>query len=324
MSPIKKLTTLIMESEDYSERAILKYRSLGPACFWPDLKQREREEVKQRTNILVLMLKYHIDKQWIDSMPNLKAVATQTTGLNHIDTVHLKKKNIKLISLLGQKSFLRNITSTAEEAIALLLTLARNIPWAFEDVKSGNWNRNAWRGRQLLGKTFGILGFGRLGKIVAGYAQAFGMKVIACDPHVSLGAMRRYGATKVEIGPLFKESDALSIHVLLTDATRNLVKEHHLKMMKPTAYLINTARAELIEAGALERALRGNWIAGAGVDVMWNEKSDGSHLRANELVKFAKQNKNLIIVPHIGGATFEAMEITQDFLADLVLKHFRR
>lgn len=313
-----------MEPEDYSPRAILKYRSLGPVYFWPDLKESERERIKREINILVLMLKYQIDKNWIDDLPNLKAVATQTTGLNHIDVAHLQDKGIKLISLLGQRRFLRNITSTAEEAIALLLALVRNIPWAFEDVKSGNWNRNAWRGRQLLGKTFGILGLGRLGKITARYARALGMKVMASDPHVSATVMRRCGVGKVEMDELFKKSDALSLHVLLTDATRNLVKERHLKIMKPTAYFINTARAELIEEGALEKALREHWIAGAGIDVMWNEKSDGSHLRDSELINYANQNKNLIVVPHIGGATYEAMEITQQYLADLVLKHFQK
>lgn len=320
----KNLTTLIMEPEDYSPRAILKYRSLGPVYFWPDLKESERERIKREINILVLMLKYQIDKNWIDDLPNLKAVATQTTGLNHIDVAHLQDKGIKLISLLGQRRFLRNITSTAEEAMALLLALVRNIPWAFEDVKSGNWNRNAWRGRQLLGKTFGILGLGRLGKITARYARALGMKVMASDPHVSATVMRRCGVGKVEMDELFKKSDALSLHVLLTDATRNLVKERHLKIMKPTAYFINTARAELIEEGALEKALREHWIAGAGIDVMWNEKSDGSHLRDSELINYANQNKNLIVVPHIGGATYEAMEITQQYLADLVLKHFQK
>mgnify|MGYP001591753892 FL=1 len=117
---------------------------------------------------------------------------------------------------------------------------------------------------------------------------------------------------------MFKKSDIVSLHVLLTDKTQNLVKEKHLKSMKPSAYLINTARAELIEKGALERALKNKWIAGAGVDVMRDEKGDGSHLKNNPLLDYAKKNKNLIILPHIGGATFEAMEATQDYIAELV------
>ena len=94
--------------------------------------------------------------------------------------------------------------------------------------------------------------------------------------------------------------------------------------MKPTAVFINTARGELIEKGVLEKALKNKWIAGAAIDVMWDERSDGSHLKNNSLLEYAKKNKNLIIVPHIGGATYEAMETTQDFIAELVKKYIYR
>ena len=267
---------------------------------------------------MAIGLALQIDKKLIDSMPNLKIVASPATGMNHIDVSYLKSKGIKLISLRGRKGFLRNVPSTAEETFALLLALIRNIPWAFDDVKNGGWNRLEWRGHQLMNKTIGLLGFGRLGRIVARYAKAFGMKIISCAPNVSKEFMRSRGVEKVSMEDLFKKSDVVSLHVLLTDKTHNLVKEKYLKMMKPSAYLINTARAELIEKGALEKALKNKWIAGAGVDVMWDEKGDGSHLKNNILLEYAKKNKNLIILPHIGGATFEAMETTQDYIAELV------
>jgi D-3-phosphoglycerate dehydrogenase len=210
------------------------------------------------------------------------------------------------------------VPSTAEETFALILALVRNIPWSFDYVKNGGWNRLEWRGHQLMNKTIGLLGFGRLGRIVARYAKAFNMKILACDPNVSGAFMKSRGATKVDMEELFKKSDIVSLHVLLTDETQNLVKEKHLKSMKPMAYLINTARAELIEKGVLEKALKNKWLAGAGVDVMWDEEGDGSHLKNNPLLEYAKKNKNLIILPHIGGATFEAMETTQDYIAELV------
>ena len=257
-------------------------------------------------------------------MPNLKVIASPATGLNHLDMKEIKKRGVKLISLRGRTSFLKNIPSTAEKTMGLLLALARNIPWSFDDVKNGNWDRNRWRGRQLLGKTIGLLGFGRLGKIVAKYSKAFGMKVIASDPYVSEKAMAKFGARKVSMGQVFKNSDFVSLHVLLTDETHNLVSEKHLKMMKPHAYLINTARGELIQKGSLESALKNNWIAGAAIDVMWDEQGDGGHLKDNPLVELAKESNNLIIVPHIGGATYEAMEATQDFISELVKKYFRK
>ena len=135
---------------------------------------------------------------------------------------------------------------------------------------------------------------GRLGKIVAKYAKALGMKIIAADPNVDEKTMKRYGATKVSMEQLFKDSDILSLHVLLDENTQNLVKEEHLRMMKPSAYLINTARGEIIEKGALEKSLENKWIAGAAIDVMWDEAGDGSHLKNNSLLDYAKTHNNLL------------------------------
>ena len=278
---------------------------------------------KKSADILVVGLKYQIDKKFLDQTPNLKVVASPATGLNHLDLVEIKSRGIKIISLRGRKDFLRNVPSTAEETFGLMLSLARNIPWAFDDVKNGGWDRLNWRGHQLMDKTIGLLGFGRLGRIVARYAKAFDMKVLACDPNVSEKFMKSRGVVKINMDGLFKRSDIVSLHVLLTDQTQNLIKEKHLRSMKPTAYLINTARAELIEKNALHQALKNNWIAGAGIDVMWDERSDGSHLKKDPLWNYAKTHKNLIILPHIGGVTFEAMALTQEFTADLVEKYVK-
>lgn len=303
---------LITEPQDYSKKAIEIYGSLGELVLGG--------EPDAETGVIVLRLKYKIDSSWMDKMPNLKVIASPTTGLNHIDVAEAEKRGIKLITLRGHTEFLDKITSTAEETLALMLALVRKIPQAVEHVMGGGWNRDLFKGRQLAGQTLGILGLGRLGKIVARYANAFGMKVLACDPNVESDAMSRHSVEKVSMEELFKQSDILSLHVLLTDDTKNLVKEDHLKLMKPTAYLVNTARAEIMEKGALESALKNKWIAGAAVDVMWDEEGSGKHLADSELWKIAKENKNILIVPHIGGATYDAMQITEEFIADLVKK----
>ncbi len=318
-----KWTTLIAES-NYSPVATAVYKKLGPVYQLFELNENKKKEIKKLAEILVVRLALTVDKELIDSMPRLKIIATSTTGLNHIDTEYAKQKNIKIISLRGETSFLEKIPSTAEETFGLLLALARNLSWAFEDVKLGNWNTNQWAGHQLADKTIGLLGFGRLGKIVANYARAFRMRVIACDPYVDKKIMQKMGAKKVSMDEVFKNADFVSLHVLLTDDTHNLVKEKHLKLMRPAAYLINTARGELIENGALEKALKNKWIAGAAIDVMWDERGDGGHLKNNALVEYAKKNQNLLIVPHIGGTTFEAMAVTQDFIAELVKKHLKK
>lgn len=314
------MTILIAEPNDYSQKALGIYESLGRVYSWAGSNKSQ----KGSADVLVIGLKYQINKKFLDQTPNLKAIASPATGMNHLDLDEIKSRGIKIISLRGRKGFLRNVPSTAEETFALILSLSRNIPWAFDDVKKGGWDRIKWRGHQLKGKTIGLLGFGRLGRIVARYARAFDMEVLACDSNVSEKFIKSRGAVKVSMEELFKKSDIVSLHVLLTDDTHNLVKEKHLRSMKPSAYLINTARAELIEKGALEKALKQKWIAGAAVDVMWDEKGDGVHLKNNPLVAYAKKNKNLIIMPHVGGATFEAMEATQDYIAELVKKYLKK
>ncbi|MDP1719080.1 MAG: NAD(P)-dependent oxidoreductase [bacterium] len=304
---------LITEPQDYSSKAIEIYKSLGEVILGG--------EPTADTEVIAVRLKNKIDKSWMDKMPKLKIIASPTTGLNHIDVAEVERRGIKLITLRGHTEFLDKITSTAEETLGLMLALARKIPQAHEHVKAGGWNRDQFKGYQLAGQTLGILGLGRLGRMVAKYARALGMNVIACDPNVSREDKEKQGVRKVESDELFKTSDILSAHVLLTDETHNLIKADHLKMMKSSAYLVNTARAELIERGALEKALKEKWIAGAAVDVMWDEEGSGAHLAKSELWNMAKSGQhNLIIVPHIGGATYDAMQITEEFIADLVKK----
>lgn len=316
----KKPVILIAEP-DYSVDALKKYRSMGSVFFWFGAGTAERAEYLKKAEILVVRLKMAVDKKLIDKMPHLRIIATSTTGLNHIDTGYAAEKGIKVISLRGEMSFLKNIPSTAEETWGLIISLLRNIPWAYEDVKKGNWDLNRWQGEELRGKTIGILGFGRLGKIVAKYARAFGMIVLACDPNVSASEMARAGAKKTDMDNLFRSSDIVSLHVLLTEATKNLVKMRHLRMMRSSAYLVNTARAELLEKGALFSALKNKLIKGAAIDVLDDEKENGAHLKNEPLIKYAKEHSNLIILPHIGGNTREAMNVTQDFVAGLVAKH---
>ena len=309
------MTTVIIE-ENYSPNAVSLYKKLGPVYFG--------KKYLKKADILVVRLAVNVDKKIIDSAPNLKIIATSTTGLNHIDMGYAKKRGAKVISLRGRTGFLKNIPSTAEETMALILALFRKLPWAFDYVKSGGWDSTAWSGNQLHKKTLGLMGFGRLGKIVAKYAKAFGMNVIVCDPHIPKKVMDARGVKKIDMAALFKTSDILSLHVLLTPETHLLVAEKHLKFMKPSAYLISTARAELIEKGALYKALKNKWIAGAAIDVMWDERPSGAHLKNDHLWKYAKTEKNLIILPHIGGATIEAMHTTQDFIAELVLKYCKK
>ncbi|PIR70153.1 MAG: hypothetical protein COU46_03025 [Candidatus Niyogibacteria bacterium CG10_big_fil_rev_8_21_14_0_10_42_19] len=317
------MNILITEPKDYSLKALSIYKKTGKVFFFPELKGGQRDSVLNSSEVLVVRLVHKINNEWFDKMPSLKMIATPTTGLNHIDVQGAEKRGIKIISLRGYIKFLKDIPSTAEETMALMLALVRNIPWAYEDVKKGRWDRDAWRGHQLIHKTLGLVGCGRLAKIIAKYARAFGMNVLGYDPYVSKKDMERYGIKKIDLNTLLKMSDIISLHVLLTDKTHNLLKEKHFKIMKPSAYFINTARGEIIKRDALYKALKNKWIKGAAIDVMSEEDSKGRHLKKDPLVSYAKKNKNLIIVPHIGGATIEAMHATEEFVAELVRKIFK-
>ena len=315
------MTTLVLEEKDYSQKALALYKKLGDVFFWRDLDEKQKNDISAKTDILIVRLAHKIDKKWLDKMPNLKAVVSNTTGLNHLDLAEMKKRKIKGISLKGRVSFLKNVTATAEETLGLILALARNIPWAFDDVKNGHWNRDKWKGHQMLGKKLGLLGCGRLGKIMAKYGRALGMEVMACDPHVSNKSMKKSGIQKTDMKNLFHKADVLTVHVSLEKDTENLVREKYFRMMKPSAYFINTSRGEIIDERALLDALKEKQIAGAGLDVMQNEV-ENKHLPGNKLIDYTKNNSNLIILPHLGGAAYEAMHITEEFVANIAYKIF--
>lgn len=317
----KKLKILLTEPDGYSPKAIFLLKKLGEVITHP-LNQKEFDKILPEVDILVVKLKIKINKDILKRAKNLKAIATNTTGLNHIDLEEAKKRGVTVVSLRGHTAFLEKIHATPELTFGLILSLIRKIPWAFESVKSGLWDRNKFAGYELNGKILGIVGFGRIGRIVSRYAKAFGMTVMACDPNVDEQAMQTRGAKKVSLEEIFKVADILSIHVLYEAELDRMIKEEHLKLMKPTALLINTARGELIDETALFKALKNKWLAGAAIDVMNSEDSAGEHLKQNPLLIYAKKHDNLLITPHLGGATKEAWEATEEYLAKLVLKHF--
>ena len=316
-----KHLTILTEPEGYSEKAKAMLRKIGPVFSWAEIKNRK--DILATADIVAVKLGIKISKTFLDCLPGLKIIATSTTGLNHIDIKAAARRGINIISLRGETKFLRTITPTAEETLGLMIMLTRNLPWGFDAVRRGRWDKEKLYGHELNGKTLGVLGFGRLGSMVAKMARSFGMKIVACDPYVPKSAMARAGAVKVSTDELFRKSDAVTVHVLLTDKTRALVKRRHFKLMKPSAYFINTARGELVDEKALLEALEKKRIAGAALDVLSNEDPEGRHVRRHPLVRYAKRHQNLIIVPHLGGATFESMAKTEEFIAEKIVQVLR-
>ena len=259
----------------------------------------------ERYDGYIATLKTRLDREALDRATRLKVIVTATTGTDHIDMVYAAKKGIAVISLKDDTAFLNSVTATAELAWTLLLSVIRNIPQAFESSKKGIWAREKYRGRQLSGKTLGILGYGRLGRIVAEYGHAFRMKVLACDIQEFKGPAY---VKSCDIKTLFSSSDIVSVHVHSTEANKGLVSKSLFKSMKPGAVFINTSRGAVVDEAALLEALESGHLLGAGLDVIdgeWNKD-----LSNHPLIRYANTHDNVIITPHIGGSTFESERMT--------------
>ena len=244
-----------------------------------------------------------VDRAALDRAKNLKVIATPSTGTDHLDMEYASERGITVLSLKEDYEFLKNITATAEMAWTLLLSVIRKVPWGFDSVKSGEWGRDRFRGHQLSGKTMGILGYGRLGKIVAQYAAAFRMRIIACD----LKRIDNPDVIQVDMDTLLGKSDVLSIHIHLTEDNRGIMDRMAFSKMKPGVVLINTSRGAVIDEPALVEALESGIVGAAGLDVITGEWEE--NLADHPLIRYASVNDNLLISPHLGGVTYESQEM---------------
>lgn len=265
---------------------------------------------------VVVALEVHLGPELLARAERLRVIATRTSQLRHLDVDGARRRGIPVLSIDAEAPALQETSSTAEEAFALLLSLVRNVPWAFAALKEGRWERRRYGGHELRGKTIGLVGFGRLGRMVARYAAAFEMQVLACDPHVDDGEIAEGGAVPRALDDLLRESDVVSLHCTWSNETRGLIGERELGLLRPGAFLINTARGEITDEHALLRALEDGRLAGAAVDTLAGEDPTGAHLAGNPLVEYARGNENLILLPHLGGATREATERTQIYISE--------
>lgn len=284
-----------------------------------DLREEECDrnrllELLPDFDVLIVRLGHRIDGKMIASGRKLKAIVTPTTGLNHIDLHAARARGIQVLSLKGERDFLDTVTATAELTWGLILTLIRNIPAAYACSLNGEWDRNRFIGRELSGKTLGIVGYGRLGAIVAGYGTSFRMRVLVCDRDKKdrLPA----GAMQVSLEELLDRSDVISLHANLDEESMGFFGQPHFAKMKRGSFFVNTARGELIDEAALLEALENGWIAGAALDVLTGETQKGEGwLKDHPLWNRAREHGDVILTPHIGGATRESMEKTEVFMA---------
>ena len=238
---------------------------------------------------------------------NLKVIARAGAGLDNIDTAAATEHGVEVVNSPDA-----NTLAVAEHTLGLLLALARRLPRADVSLKAGEWAKKQLLGSGLAGKTLGIVGFGRIGRQVALRAEAFGMRVLVnqrrATPELNLDA----NVEPVGLEELLERADFVSLHVPLNDQTRGLIGAEQLALMKPTAYLINTARGGVVDEDALLEALNSDQIAGAALDVFNQEPPAGSAL---------VQHERVIATPHIAASTEDAQRAAATTVAEAILEH---
>lgn len=309
---------LVSESLNFSDAATNRLRSAGRVTL-ADLDRPGLLSAVRDVDTLWVRLRHTIDSEVMDRAPRLRLIATPTTGLNHIDLDEAARRGIRVISLRGETAFLDRIHATAEHTLALTFALLRHVPAASRHVTEGGWNRDLFRGRELRGKTAGVVGYGRIGRMVAACLQALGMKVLATDPAVNRAAPGG-PASEIEFVPLaalLERADLVTLHVVFNEKTRAFFGASEFARMKPGAWFINTSRGELVDEAALLQSLVNGRISGAALDVLSGENSSG--MSAHPLVQYARTHESLLITPHVGGCTSESMQATEEFLAEKVV-----
>ena len=265
-------------------------------------------------------LGHYFDESLMDKCPRLKAIISNTTGVSHIDTKAAETRKIEVISLVGEVEFLNNITSTAEHSFGLMLSLLRRIPWSFESVLEGEWNRFNHSSPAMLSRlSLGVVGLGRLGTMMAKYAMAFGMQVKYFDPYIPESENRPPKSDSLI--SLVKTSDVISLHVPSNKKTYQLIDNEVLKNFPKSSVLINTSRGEVLDEGALIVALERGVIGGAALDVIDGE---WSNIYDHPLVEYSRKHDNLIITPHIGGATVESIVGAREFMAGKLASYIQK
>ena len=303
----------IIVADKISERGLELLRETGweiltpaPAAVPTEIADADGLVVRSATKVNAALL---------EKAPKLRVVGRAGVGVDNVDMEAATHRGVLVMNTPGGNS-----VSVAEHTLALMLALARSVPQANASIHAGKWEKSAFSGTELRGKTLGLVGLGRVGGEVARRARALEMKVLAYDPYVTPAAAREADAELVPLEELLRQSDFISLHTSLSPSTEKIINAAAIAQMKRGARLINCARGELIDEAALAEALRSGQLAGAALDTFAVEPPANSPLT---------EMPNVIATPHIAGSTREAQEevgtaIAQqirDYLADGVIRN---
>ncbi|WP_299357980.1 phosphoglycerate dehydrogenase [uncultured Paracoccus sp.] len=287
----------VLVSDALSETAVQIFRDRGvDVDYMPDLgKDKDRlAEIIGDYDGLAIRSATKVTDKLLDKATRLKVIARAGIGVDNVDIPAASKKGVIVMN-----TPFGNSVTTAEHAIALMFAVARQLPEASASTHAGKWEKNRFMGTEVFNKTLGLIGAGNIGSIVADRALGLKMKVLAYDPFLSEDRAREMGVTKVEMDELLKRADFITLHVPLTDKTRNILSAENLAKTKKGVRIINAARGGLIDEAALADLLKSGHVAGAALDVFATEPATESPLF---------NLPNVVVTPHLGASTAEAQE----------------
>lgn len=295
----------VLVTEELSEVGLALLRGDFEVDVRPELATGDLAGAIGSYDALVIRSATQVTADVLSRAERLKVVARAGIGLDNVDVAAATARGILVVNAPQS-----NIVSAAEHTIALLLAQARNIPAADAALRGGSWERSRFQGTELLGKTLGLVGLGRVGVLVAQRAAAFGMKLVAFDPYVPRERGRELGVELVStLEALLVQSDVVTIHLPKSPDTENLIGEREISLMKPGARLVNTSRGGLVDETALAKAVEDGRLAGAALDVFSLEPPVDTPVTHLE---------QIVVTPHLGASTSEAQDKAGTSVAEMV------
>ncbi|HHG75299.1 MAG TPA: hydroxyacid dehydrogenase [Persephonella sp.] len=297
------------------ERKIREKGINGEIHFYKEPLDLTTVDKAKDADIVSVFIYSKLNKEVIDKMPSLKLIVTRSSGYDHIDVDYAKEKGIKVAHVPGYGN-----NTVAEYTFALILALARKFKPMIENITRGIFTRENMMGMDIMGKTIGIVGTGRIGSYVAKIAYGFGMKILAYDRSKNQELIEKYGVEYVGLEELLSRSDIVTVHLPYNRATHFLINRFNIKLMKLDAMLINTSRGEVVELEAIVEALKeGRLAGGVGLDTIETEITTeeellkGTGLTTLKLKKAAEakyllSQENVIVSPHLAYYTKDASE----------------
>jgi len=281
-------------------------QSKGNLFFLEEGKKHQVRKLLIEKNINTILCNpnqqtYKIDKELLEGT-NVTLINTCSTGMNHIDVEYCKLMKIKIYSLTKDYELINELPSTSELAFGLMLSLLRKIPESKSHVSTYQWDYTQFVGRQIKDLKIGIVGYGRLGKMMANYCDAFGAKILIYDPYIDTIPFHKGYRKRESIKELFQECDVISLHVHVTDETKYMISKKLLDLPKKDLYIINTSRGEIVNEIDIVKALKNKTLTGYGTDVIENEFDV---ITKSPIVTAMNYGENIIVTPHIGGMTIE-------------------